>query len=108
MAERNKGGGRPHNPSGPRRRASKVYRDAVDEAVALGPIIEVEPGRGYLADGAPQAGPGQSYVSKYGAAYHSMWCEHVGHLWDENPKRLFVIEDGTQGKRQPCGTCAAV
>ena len=64
-------------------KASPTGTDLAELATELGPIIEVEPA-GWRADGAPELGPGQVFVTKYGRLFHRGWCTTVGHYWDQH------------------------
>lgn len=50
----------------------------------------------------PHGGSGQVYVVSAGKVYHPAWCNSVGNVWDENPKRLLVFEENTVGTRKAC------
>lgn len=79
--------------------------DLAELAAELGRITEVEPA-GRRADGAPELGPGQVFVTKYGRLFHRGWCTTVGHYWDQHG-RLQVTTDNLVGRRKPCQECSA-
>lgn len=37
-----------------------------------------------------------------GKVCHPAWCNSVGNVWDENPKRLLVIKETSVGGRKAC------
>jgi hypothetical protein len=47
----------------------------------------------------------QVYVVTSGKAYHPAWCNSGGNVWDENPKRLLVVEEISVGGRKACKAC---
>lgn len=81
--------------------------EARERAAALGPLLPVEPG-GRGPDGSPQLGTGQVFATKTGETFHRAWCETVGQVWDQRPKSLFLITEGSVGSRRPCKQCTVV
>lgn len=45
------------------------------------------------------------YVVSFGKVYHSAWCNSVGNVRDDNPKRLLVVEETGVGDRKACKAC---
>lgn len=70
----------------------------------MGELHAVEPAS-RRSDGSPRVGPGQVYAVSSGKVYHPAWCNSVGHVWDENPKRLLVVEETGVGGRKACKAC---
>jgi hypothetical protein len=70
----------------------------------LGELRPVEPAA-RRSDGSPKVGPGQVYVVSSGKVYHPAWCNSVGNVWDENPKRLLIVEEHAVGERKACKAC---
>ncbi|MDP9999009.1 hypothetical protein [Pseudarthrobacter sulfonivorans] len=86
------------------RRTWKAAAKAKQESKELGELRAVEPAS-RRSDGSPRVGPGQVYVVSSGKVFHPAWCNSVGNVWDENPKRLLVIEENTVGERKACKAC---
>lgn len=55
--------------------------------------------------GSPKIGPGQVYVVSSGKVFHPAWCNSVGNVWDDNPKRLLVVQESGVGGRKACKAC---
>ncbi|TDT82255.1 hypothetical protein DFO47_102178 [Arthrobacter sp. AG258] len=70
----------------------------------MGELHAVEPAS-RRSDGSPRVGPGQVYAVSSGKVYHPAWCNSVGNVWDENPKRLLVVEETGVGGRKACKAC---
>ena len=70
----------------------------------MGELYAVEPAS-RRSDGSPRVGPGQVYAVSSGKVYHPAWCNSVGNVWDENPKRLLVVEETGVGGRKACKAC---
>jgi hypothetical protein len=86
------------------RRSWAAAAKAKQESSALGQLTPVEPAS-RRSDGSPKAGPGQVYAVSSGKVYHPAWCNSVGNVWDENPKRLLVVEETAVGDRKACKAC---
>ncbi|TQS88577.1 hypothetical protein EU811_20710 [Arthrobacter sp. TS-15] len=83
------------------RRTWKAAAKAKQESKELGELRSVEPSA-RRSDGSPKVGPGQVYVVSSGKVFHPAWCNSVGNVWDENPKRLLVVEENAVGERKAC------
>ncbi|MFF2842417.1 hypothetical protein [Paenarthrobacter sp. NPDC057981] len=86
------------------RRAWQAASKAKQEAKDLGELRAVEPAS-RRSDGSPKVGRGQVYAVSTGKVYHPAWCNSVGNVWDENPKRLLVVEETSVGTRKACKAC---
>lgn len=86
------------------RRAWQAAAKAKQESKELGELHAVEPAS-RRSDGSPRVGPGQVYAVSSGKVYHPAWCNSVGNVWDENPKRLLVVEEAGVGGRKACKAC---
>lgn len=86
------------------RRTWAASSQAKQESKALGRLTPVEPAQ-RRTDGSPKVGPGQVYAVSSGKAFHPAWCNSVGNVWDENPKRLLVVAEGAVGDRKACKAC---
>jgi hypothetical protein len=86
------------------RRAWQAAAKAKQESQQLGALKPVEPAS-RRSDGSPKVGPGQVYAVSSGKVYHPAWCNSVGNVWDESPKRLLVVEEAGVGERKACKAC---
>ncbi|MCO4253867.1 hypothetical protein [Pseudarthrobacter cellobiosi] len=86
------------------RRTWKAAAKAKQESKELGELRSVEPAS-RRSDGSPKVGPGQVYAVSSGKVFHPAWCNSVGNVWNENPKRLLVIEETSVGTRKACKGC---
>lgn len=86
------------------RRTWKAAAKSKQESKELGELRSVEPAS-RRSDGSPKVGPGQVYVVSSGEVYHPAWCNSVGNVWDENPRRLLVVEENAVGERKACKAC---
>ena len=82
------------------RRAWQAAAKAKQESKELGELRAVEPAS-RRSDGSPRVGPGQVYAVSSGKVYHPAWCNSVGNVWDENPKRLLVVEETVLAAGRP-------
>lgn len=86
------------------RRAWAAASQAKQESKALGVLTPVDPAQ-RRSDGSPKVGPGQVYAVSSGKVFHPAWCNSVGNVWDENPKRLLVVMESAVGDRKACKAC---
>ncbi|MDO5876305.1 hypothetical protein MG599_13520 [Paenarthrobacter sp. SD-1] len=86
------------------RRAWQAAAKAKQESKELGQLHPVEPAS-RRSDGSPKIGPGQVYVVSSGKVFHPAWCNSVGNVWDDNPKRLLVVDESGVGSRKACKAC---
>lgn len=86
------------------RRTWAAAAKAKQESKALGTLMDVEPAH-RRSDGSPKVGPGQVYAVRSGKVFHPAWCISVANTWDENPKRLLVVEESAVGDRKACKSC---
>lgn len=86
------------------RRSWQAAARAKQDSNALGALKPVE-AASRRSDGSPKVGPGQVYAVSSGKVYHPAWCNSVGNVWDENPKRLLVVEEAAVGDRKACKAC---
>lgn len=102
---------RPHNSvPRPRRQPNPLIRKYLKashpdhaEARGLGELKPVEPAA--RREGVPLLGDDQVYVMKYGAKYHSAWCQVVADKWDHAPRGLLVTLLADVGGRTQCKEC---
>jgi hypothetical protein len=83
------------------RHAWQAAAKAKQESKELGKLRAVEPAS-RRSDGSPKVGPVQVYAISSEKVYHPAWCNSVGNVWDENPKRLLVVEETGVGARKAC------
>ena len=86
------------------RRSWQAAGKAKQESAGMGRLTPVEPAS-RRNDGSPKVGPGQVYAVSSGKVYHPACCNSVGNVWDENPKRLLVVEESAVGDRKACKAC---
>lgn len=77
-------------------RAWQSAAKAKPKSKELGELRAFEPAS-RRSDGAPKVGPGPGYVVTSGNVYQPAWCNSVGNVWDENPKRVLVVEEISAG-----------